>query len=180
MKKNDIIFQLDNLKQFSDTNQDLTIDESWKAQLKQIVATYIDKDSPFLEQIDKLKFTVTHAGEPTPEYFLKYYNIAKTDASILIFHITEYIKQNGLKLNGNFLSKLSDTWATALIISGAGFIFWLGSWTSQNKIDAEKIGFKNKIDSLSLILRTTPITTRSKLVHLDTNTIQNKNTNIPK
>ena len=153
IEKNCVLNQLDKLNEYTGTDKQLVIDESWKTQLKQIVITYIGEDSPFLEQIDKIKFTVPHAGEPTPEYFLKYYNLAKSDASFLVFHITQYIKNNGLKSQGNFLSKLSDTWITgilfSLLIPIIIFCFWLGSWFTQNKIDAEKILLKNKIDSLS-------------------------------
>ena len=165
-KKKDILNQLSDLREYTDTNKNLVIGESWKAELKQIVKTYIDENSHFITQIDKLRFTVIHAGKPTPGEFLEQYNLAKHDASTLVFHISNFIEKNGLKKQGNFLTRLSEGWAIAAITIGASSLFALGVWFTQNKIDIEKIELKNKIDSLSTV---PTLTKPNSIPNLDTN-----------
>ena len=152
-KKNEIIRQLEKLDEFADTKRNLSIDDSWKAQLKQIIITHIDENSPFLDRIDEIKFFVLSTEKPSQEYFKQQYDQSKHNASLLIFNIKTYIENNGLKKRPNFICRLSETWATTLttivLISWSYFCFTFGQNTTQNKIDNEKISLERQIDSLT-------------------------------
>lgn len=151
-RKEVFLRQLEKLDAFTDTKSDLVIDDFWKAHLKQLIIEYIGNDSAFISEVDKLKFSVTSNGEPSDEYFIKYYNQSKTNAKALIARIEMYVDENKIKSNGNFISRLSEGWAIALFtvifISWGGICYETGRYLTQNKIDKEKISMQNKIDSL--------------------------------
>ncbi len=151
-RKDTFLKQLEKLDAFTDTKKDLVIDDFWKAHLKQLIIEYIGNDSAFISEVDKLKFSVTSNGEPSDEYFIKYYNQSKTNAKALIARIEMYVGENEIKSNGNFISRLSESWAifwfSTLLLVWSVFCYGIGVFLTQNKIDREKIDLKQKNDSL--------------------------------
>ena len=90
--------------------------------------------------------------------FMEYYKQNKHNASQIIFRLKNHIEENGIKSNGNVITRMSEEWSIFLVgavfFSWGGMCFWFGQYFTQNKIDIEKIRMENRIDSLVKVTHT--------------------------
>lgn len=148
-KAEKVIGQLESMREFTFTENDYYIGDSWKSRLKQIAIDFLGIDSPFIEQIDLLNFNATLQSE---ESLKKYYQQQKNNANQIIYHMIIHIQANGIKKNGNFISRMSEGWVifwfSIFLTVWSSLLYGIGVYQTQNKIDREKIELKNKADSL--------------------------------
>lgn len=149
--KKQVINQLNTFYKFTQLDETY-IDESWKANLKQLIKKYIDEKSHFLDALDNIKLITITADENTWDEYEKNNVFFKVNLKLILDEVIKYVKLNGIKNQGNFISRMSEGWAIFLFslisLAWSGFCYGMGGYLTQNKIDREKIEMKNKIDSL--------------------------------
>lgn len=94
MTKREALKQLRKLDEYTKSENNWVIGESWKAQIKQIIQTYIGENSAFIQDIDNLNFNIVSPYKPSVEEFKAHHDNMKNNSHIAIFNIIQYIENN--------------------------------------------------------------------------------------
>lgn len=117
----------------------------WKSFTKEIIIKYLGPDSKFLGPF---------VGPDSIFYSLDNYGDDMHTSRITMQQCIKYIELNGVyeEPNSNFISRMSEGWATfwagCLVTVFGGGGYFIGVYTTTNKVDVEKIALHAKVNSL--------------------------------
>lgn len=139
-------------------DQNYPNDENWVSQTASYIRSFFGENSNEFKLISTFKFYVTHFDPVEEEINVRYSPKMENNAKIFIDNCIETLTVKGIykEPNVNFLYKMTDQGVIGLIslicipVFSAGY--FCGNYFAINKVDAQKIEMKKKIDSLNKLL----------------------------
>ena len=118
---------------------------AWRSLTSDLMKSYLDPNSNF-----KDSFSGRYNLLGDSNYFQE--DISKSKS--VLESCIRLIEQNGVYKppNSNFISRMSESWATTIFFTGATLLFgvgyFLGDYFAKNKIEQQHIELKNEVERL--------------------------------
>ncbi len=128
------------------------------SQLTDLVGKYIGPNSAQYAELKKRSYLENFYKYNKKQNEEVFYTFEPDKVSAMVGNFVHYIKLNGVykEYKGNFLSRMGDEAAVALVFGIIGIVgaggYFCGNFFAANKFDYEKIELKHDVDSLRRLL----------------------------